>query len=90
MTFCTIYLQNPNCEDIILVQTNARLLEYTYYRRKSIMDNNQTNISAEQLTEQIMLLIKDEMVVTCTQNKTAIRLYFLNGQRFSLSIEEVQ
>lgn len=54
------------------------------------MDNNQTNISAEQLTEQITLLIKDEMVVTCARKKTTIRLYFLNGQRFSISIEEVK
>ena len=54
------------------------------------MENNQRQISVRDLTEEITLLIKDEIVATYTEDESALRVHFLNGQNFRISIEEMQ
>ena len=54
------------------------------------MENNNTKISVKDLTEEITLLIKDEIVATYTEEDSALQVHFLNGQHFRISIEEIQ
>ena len=54
------------------------------------MENNQRQISVRDLTEEITLLIKDEIVATYTEEENALQVYFLNGQHFRVSIEEMK
>ena len=54
------------------------------------MENNQRQISVRDLTEEITLLIKDEIVATYTEEETALQMHFLNGQNFRISIEEIK
>ena len=54
------------------------------------MENNQRQISVRDLTEEITLLIKDEIVATYTEEENALQVHFLNGQNFRISIEEMQ
>ena len=54
------------------------------------MKNTQTQISVRDLTEEITLLIKDEIVATYTEEETALQVHFLNGQNFRISVEEMQ
>ena len=53
------------------------------------MENTQTKISVQELTEEITLLIKDEIVATYTEEETALQIHFLNGQNFRISVEEM-
>ena len=53
------------------------------------MKNKQFSISVQDLTEEITLLIKEEIVATYTEEETAVQLHFLNGQRFRVSVEEI-
>ena len=54
------------------------------------MENNNTKISVKDLTEEVTLLIKDEIVATYTEEDSALQVHFLNGQHFRISIEEIQ
>jgi hypothetical protein len=53
------------------------------------MENNQRQISVRDLTEEITLLIKDEIVATYTEEESALQVHFLNGQNFRISVEEM-
>ena len=54
------------------------------------MENNQRQISVRDLTEEITLLVKDDIVATYTEEESALQVHFLNGQNFRISIEEVK
>ena len=54
------------------------------------MEKNNTKISVKDLTEEITLLIKDEIVATYTEEDSALQVHFLNGQHFRISVEEIQ
>ena len=54
------------------------------------MKNTQTKISVRDLTEEITLLIKDEIVATYTEEENALQVHFLNGQNFRISVEKMQ
>ncbi|MBQ8405742.1 MAG: hypothetical protein IJX09_03725 [Clostridia bacterium] len=54
------------------------------------MKNEQFNISVQDLTEEITLLMREEMVATYTEEETAVQVHFLNGQSFRVSIEEIK
>ena len=53
------------------------------------MEKNNTKISVKDLTEEITLLIKDEIVATYTEEDSALQVHFLNGQNFRISLEEI-
>ena len=52
------------------------------------MENNNTKISVKDLTEEITLLIKDEIVATYTEDEDALQVHFMNGQNFRIKVEE--
>ena len=54
------------------------------------MKNNQRQISVRDLTEEITLLVKDEIVATYTEEESALQMHFLNGQNFRISVEEIK
>ncbi len=54
------------------------------------MKNEQFSISVQDLTEEITLLIREEMVATYTEEETAVQVHFLNGQSFRVSVEEIK
>ena len=54
------------------------------------MKNTQTQITIKDLTEEITLLIKDEIVATYTEEENALQVHFLNGQSFRISVEEMR
>ena len=54
------------------------------------MEKQDTKISVKDLTEEITLLIKDEIVATYTEEDSALQVHFLNGQKFCISVEEIQ
>jgi hypothetical protein len=54
------------------------------------MENNQRQISVRDLTEEITLLVKDEIVATYTEEESALQVHFLNGQNFRISVEEMK
>ena len=54
------------------------------------MKNTQTKISVRDITEEITLLIKDEIVATYTEEENALQVHFLNGQNFRISVEEMR
>ena len=54
------------------------------------MEKQDVKVSVRDLTEEITLLIKDEIVATYTEEETALQVHFLNGQNFRISVEEMQ
>ncbi len=54
------------------------------------MEKQDTKISVRDLTEEITLLIKEEIVATYTEEDSALQVHFLNGQNFRISVEEIQ
>jgi hypothetical protein len=54
------------------------------------MENNQRQISVRDLTEEITLLVKDEIVATYTEEENALQVHFLNGQNFRISVEKMK
>ena len=54
------------------------------------MENYQSPISVKDLTEEITLLIKDEIVATYTEEESALQVHFLNGQNFRISVAEIK
>ena len=54
------------------------------------MEKQESKISVRELTEEITLLIKDEIVATYTEEETALQVHFLNGQNFRIAVEEIQ
>ena len=53
------------------------------------MKEQNTKISVEELTEEITLLIKEEVVATYTKEQNAFQVHFLNGQKFRIQVEEM-
>lgn len=53
------------------------------------MENKQPQISVKDLTEEITLLIKEEIVATYTEEEDALQVHFLNGQNFRIKVEEI-
>ena len=54
------------------------------------MENNQRQISVRDLTEEITLLVKVEIVATYTEEESALQVHFLNSQNFQISVEEMK
>ena len=54
------------------------------------MENNQRQISVRDLTEEITMLVKDEIVATYTEEENALQVHFLNGQNFRISVKEIK
>ena len=53
------------------------------------MEQQNLKISVKDLTEEITLLIKDEIVATYTEEENALQIHFLNGQNFRIAVEEM-
>ena len=53
------------------------------------MDKSQAKISVKDVTEEITLLIKEEIVATYTEEDDALQVYFFNGQNFRIKVEEI-
>ena len=53
------------------------------------MEKNNTKVSVKDLTEEITLLIKEEIVATYTEEDDALQVHFLNGQNFRIKVEEI-
>ena len=53
------------------------------------MDKSQAKISVQDLTEEITLLVKDEIVATYTEEDDALQVHFFNGQNFRIKVEEI-
>ena len=53
------------------------------------MEKQGTKFSVRDLTEEITLLIKDEIVATYTEEDSALQVHFLNGQNFRIAVEEI-
>ena len=54
------------------------------------MEKQDTKISVRDLTGEITLLIKEDIVATYTEEEDALQVHFLNGQNFRISVEEIQ
>ncbi len=46
-------------------------------------------ITTKALTEEITLLIKDEIVATYVEEENGLQIKFLNGQRFRIDVTEI-
>ena len=53
------------------------------------MDKSQAKISVQDLTEEITLLIKEDIVATYTEEDDAPQVHFFNGQNFRIKVEEI-
>lgn len=53
------------------------------------MDKSQAKISVKDVTEEITLLIKEEIVATYTEEDDALQVHFFNGQNFRIKVEEI-
>ena len=53
------------------------------------MKKNNTKISVKDLTEEITLLIKEDIVATYTEEEDALQIHFINGQNFRVKVEEI-
>lgn len=53
------------------------------------MEKQEIRISVRDLTEEITLLIKEEIVATYTEEENALQVHFLNGQNFRIKVEEM-
>ena len=53
------------------------------------MDKSQAKISVQDLTEEITLLIKEDIVATYTEEDDALQVHFFNGQNFRIKVEEI-
>ena len=53
------------------------------------MEKTERKISVKDLTEEITLLIKEEIVATYTEEEDALQVHFLNGQNFRIKVEEI-
>ena len=46
------------------------------------MEKQENKICVKDLTEEIAMLIKDEMIATYTKDERGLQIHFLNGQNF--------
>ena len=53
------------------------------------METQNNKISVRDLTEEITLLIKDEIVATYTEEDDAFQIHFFNGQNFRITVVEL-
>ena len=67
---------------------SARDLLCAINLRSKKMKNKQDKISVKELTEEITLLIKDEIVATYTEEDDALQVHFINGQTFRIKVEQ--
>lgn len=54
------------------------------------MEKQNEKISVTTLTEELAVLVKDEMLAVCTEEESAIQLRFLNGQTFRIVVTEIR
>lgn len=54
------------------------------------METQNTKISIREVTEELTLLMKEEIVATYTEEDSAIQVHFLNGQNFRIAVEEMK
>ena len=45
-------------------------------------------ISLKELTEEITLLVREEIVATYTEEENGLQIHFINGQNFHILVEE--
>lgn len=50
---------------------------------------NEKKVTAKALMEEIAILVKDEIVATFTQEKSALRIQLHNGQSFLVEVKEL-
>ena len=53
------------------------------------MEQENIKISVKDLTEELTLLIKDDIVATYTEEEDALQIHFINGQNFRVKVEEI-
>lgn len=53
------------------------------------MEKTERKISVKDLTEEITLLVREEIVATYTEEENGLQIHFINGQNFRLSVEEM-
>ena len=53
------------------------------------MEQENTKISVKSLTEELTLLIKEDIVATYTEEEDALQIHFINGQNFRVKVEEI-
>ncbi|MBQ2768852.1 MAG: hypothetical protein IJF44_02620 [Clostridia bacterium] len=53
------------------------------------MEKQNAKISVQDLTEEITLLIKGDIVATYTEEEDALQVHFLNGQHFRITVAEM-
>lgn len=54
------------------------------------MEKQNEKISVGELTEEITLLIKDEITATYKEEENSLQMHFLNGQKFRILVEEIE
>ena len=54
------------------------------------METQNTTISVREVTEELTLLMKEEIVATYTEEDSAVQVHFLNGQNFRIAVEEMK
>ena len=54
------------------------------------MENCKIKFSAKELAEEIMILVKDEIVAFYENLETAFSIRFLDGKEFVVSVQEVE
>ncbi len=84
-------MQDGATSVIIVIQNkSARDLFCIIILRSKKIKKKQRSISVKDLTEEITVLIKDEIVATYTEEDSALQVHFMNGQSFRLSVEEMK
>lgn len=58
--------------------------------RKKILKTENNEIKAEELMEEIQLLLKDHFVAKFYRQGQELNITFLNGQKFTLSLYEIR
>ena len=54
------------------------------------MEGKECKISFKNLTEEIVWLIKNDIVATYTEEEDALQIHFINGQNFRVTVAEVR
>ena len=52
------------------------------------MEKQNVYISAKDLAEEVMVIVKEEMVATYRLEGNILKMHFRNGQRFHIIVEE--
>lgn len=54
------------------------------------MATQEQRISVKDLTEEVTIILKDELIAQFVEADDALQIDFPNGQKFNLKVEEVQ